>query len=86
MEHITVLPNGCLDAPNAAAYIGRSQKTLATWRCNGTGPAYIKRGRIFYRKCDLDVWIEQGLVTSTTQAREFQKRKNVEEKQQGGRI
>lgn len=37
-------------------------------RGNGTGPKFIKRGRIFYFKEDLDSWLNaNGRLTSTTQ-------------------
>lgn len=69
-KDITILPDGRMDAKNAASYLGLSDKTLAMKRCSGTGPKFIKRGRIFYYKTDLDEWLERlGRVTSTTQAR-----------------
>ena len=65
---IITFPDGRLDVPNAAAYLGLSAKTLAMRRCDGTGPKYIKRGRIFYFKDDLDAWImENGKLSSTAQ-------------------
>lgn len=57
---VTVLPDGRLDAKNAAAYLGLSVKTLAMKRCTGKGPRFVKRGRIFYFKHDLDSWLEEG--------------------------
>lgn len=57
---VTVLPDGRLDAKNAAAYLGLSVKTLAMKRCTGEGPRFVKRGRIFYFKRDLDSWVEEG--------------------------
>jgi hypothetical protein len=66
---IFCLPDGRLSARGAAQYIGLSEKTLAQWRCNGTGPRFIKRGRIFYFKADLDDYISVGAATSTAQAR-----------------
>jgi hypothetical protein len=39
-------------------------------RCQGTGPRFIKRGRVFYYQEDLDAWLAQAeRVTSTAQAR-----------------
>ena len=68
---ILVLPDGRLDTTNAAAYLGLSTKTLAMMRCQGTGPRFIKRGRIFYYRDDLDAWVaEAQRVTSTAQARQ----------------
>lgn len=59
-------PDGRMDTKNAAAYLGLSVKTLAMKRSNGTGPKFIKQGRIFYYKEDLDEWINAcPKVTST---------------------
>ena len=55
------LPDGRTDTQNAATYTGRSVKTLAQWRCRGIGPRYVKRGRIYYYKEDLDEWLRGGL-------------------------
>jgi hypothetical protein len=58
-----------MDTRNAALYMGLSEKTLAMMRCNGTGPQFIKRGRIFYFRDDVDAWLNaQGRLTSTAQA------------------
>jgi hypothetical protein len=39
-------------------------------RSAGTGPKFVKRGRIFYFMDDLDEWLrQQPKVTSTAQAR-----------------
>ncbi len=64
---ITVYPDGRVDARNAALYIGLKEKTLAMMRTHGTGPRFIKRGRIFYFVSDLDEWLQARLVTSTAQ-------------------
>lgn len=67
---ISHYPDGRVDTKNAALYLGLSEKTLATMRCNGTGPQFIKRGRVFYFLDDLDAWIaEAGKSLSTAQAR-----------------
>ncbi len=66
---VTMYPDGRLDTPNASAYVGLAEKTMAMMRCNGTGPRFVKRGRIFYFKEDLDSWIiAGGRCTSTAQA------------------
>ena len=66
---VTILPDGRMDAVNAARYLGLAPKTLAMWRSNGSGPRFIKRGRIFYYREDLDEWLNaSGRVTSTAQA------------------
>lgn len=63
---ITIYPDGRLDTRNAALYLGASEKTLATWRCDGSGPKFIKRGRIFYFRNDLDDWLNSGGKSVTT--------------------
>jgi hypothetical protein len=54
---IAILPDGRMDRKNAALYLGLSVKTLATHATNGTGPRFIKRGRVFYFRNDLDNWL-----------------------------
>ena len=65
---VVVLPDGRMDARNAAEYLGFSEKTLATYRSRGTGPRFVKRGRIFYFKDDLDEWVASGRAASTAEA------------------
>lgn len=66
---IIIFPDGRLDAKNAAKYLGLKEKTLAMMRGYGTGPKFIKRGRIFYFKEDLDAWLNaEGRLTSTAQS------------------
>ena len=72
VEKVMVLPDGRMDSRNAARYIGLSGKTLAMMRSAGTGPIYIKRGRIFYYQEDLDAWLREGRVVSTAQLRASQ--------------
>ncbi|CCQ90390.1 hypothetical protein NITGR_280106 [Nitrospina gracilis 3/211] len=57
---VVIFPDGRMDTTNASEYLGLSQKTLAMMRCQGTGPTYIKRGRVFYYKDDLDAWLRKG--------------------------
>ncbi len=54
---VVMLADGRMDAVNAGRYLGLSPKTLAMMRSKGTGPKFMKVGRIFYRRCDLDAWI-----------------------------
>jgi hypothetical protein len=42
---------------DAAAYLGLSEKTLAMYASRKTGPKFVKPGRTFYFKDDLDAWI-----------------------------
>jgi hypothetical protein len=70
LVEVVVLPDGRMDTRSASAYLGLSEKTLAMMRCQGTGPQFIKRGRIFYYQEDLDAWLAQARrVTSTAQAK-----------------
>ena len=62
---VRILPDGRMDSANTARYIDCSQKTLANLRSAGTGPPYIKRGRIFYYRADVDAWLRAARVTST---------------------
>lgn len=61
-----------------AAEYGISDATLADWRCDGTGPPYVKIGRIvFYPKALVDDWLD-GQVTfggSNTGEKDVLKRK-----------
>lgn len=47
-----------LGAVEAAVYLGRSPRTLASWRYFHQGPAYRKatNGRVTYQRADLDAW------------------------------
>jgi hypothetical protein len=74
LENKDILPDGRMNPRAAAIYIGLSIKTLAKKRCNGTGPKFVKRGRIFYYRDDLDEWLRAGRVISTT---ELAKRKTA---------
>ena len=42
---------------DAATYLGLSEKTLAMYASRKTGPKFVKPGRTFYFKEDLDAWI-----------------------------
>jgi len=64
-KQIISLPDGRLDSENASRYIGLTVKTMAIMRCKGTGPTFIKRGKIFYQKDKLDEWLKKGERTQT---------------------
>jgi len=72
VEKVLVLPDGRMGTKNAARYLGLSEKTLEMMRSGGTGPIYVKRGRIFYFQDDLDAWVKEGRVLSTAQLRASQ--------------
>ena len=75
---VVVFPDGRLDSENASRFIGLSAKTLAMMRSAGTGPKFVKRGRIFYFLEDLQGWLaEQPRVHSTAQARLLKRTKCV---------
>jgi hypothetical protein len=57
---VMILPDGRMDRKNAARYLGLSVKTLAMHATRGTGPRFIKRGRVFYFRADLDQWLWDG--------------------------
>ena len=67
---VTAFPDGRVDTINASRYLGLSVKTLAIMRSDGTGPRFIKRGRVFYFIDDLNSWVAKNpRVRSTAQAR-----------------
>ncbi|RCW65168.1 hypothetical protein [Pseudorhodoferax soli] len=66
---VLVLPDGRMDRKNASKYLGNAPKTLAQWAVKGVGPRFIKRGRVWYFKEDLDHWLKAGAATSTAAAR-----------------
>ncbi len=57
---VSVLPDGRMDRRNAAAYLGCAPKTLAQYASRGAGPKFLKRGRVWYFKEDLDAWLREG--------------------------
>lgn len=59
-DSVEILPDGRMDTTNTAQYIGRKQQTLAQWRSEGKGPDYVKCGRIYYFKDDVDKWLRNG--------------------------
>lgn len=67
---IRVFPDGRMTCRDACRYLGLSYKSLATHRCAGIGPAYVKLGKaVFYEKDELDRWIQSRRVTSTAELR-----------------
>lgn len=60
-----------LTTRDAAAYLSLSPKSLERYRCEGTGPQYIKlgtgrRASVRYRKADLEAWVTSSITNSTT--------------------
>ena len=67
---VVVYPDGRMDTHNASKYAGLAEKTMAMKRCDGTGPRYVKRGRVFYFRVDIDDWMNaNGRITSTAQTK-----------------
>lgn len=66
MVSVKMYPDGRMDTKNASLYLGLEEKTLAMKRSDGTGPLFIKRGRIFYFKEDLDAWINECKRSKST--------------------
>jgi hypothetical protein len=60
---VRILPDGRMRRPDAARYIGVSEKTLANMRTRGEGPPPTRiLGRIFYYRSDLDRFIRGDSV------------------------
>lgn len=59
-----------LTGDQAGEYLKTNVRTLANWRGLGRGPRYIRvGGRPFYRRADLDVWIESHSFAHTAAER-----------------
>lgn len=57
-----------LRTPEAAAYTGHGKSTLDKLRLTGGGPPFVKRGTaVVYDRDDLDRWMEERKVRSTSQ-------------------
>ena len=55
---VRVLPDGRLSRKDAAAYLGRAEKTLAMWHLERKGPpSVLVGGRRFYFKDALDAFV-----------------------------
>lgn len=55
-----------LRAASAAAYLGKSPKTLRNWRAAGVGPDYSGEGHgVVYDTRDLDAWLESRKTRHT---------------------
>jgi predicted site-specific integrase-resolvase len=52
-----------------ARRLGISEASLARWRCDGSGPAFVKiGGKVGYLDEDLDAFIERSRRRSTARA------------------
>ena len=56
------------DTPETASYLAVAEQTLRKMRVDGDGPPFVQMGRaVRYRIVDLDAWIANRVVTSTSQ-------------------
>lgn len=61
------MPPRYLRTPEAARFLGLSDRTLEKHRTYGTGPAYRKLGgRVVYSFDDLKAWADRGIKVSTS--------------------
>lgn len=52
-----------LSPPQLAEFIGVTVQRLAEWRHHGTGPTYVKAGRLIrYRPEDVAAWLDAQTV------------------------
>ena len=66
-SNTTGMPPRYLRTPEAARFLGLSDRTLEKHRTYGTGPAYRKLGgRVVYALEDLQAWADRGTKTSTS--------------------
>ena len=53
----------------AADMLNVSKASLARWRCDGTGPIFVKiGGRVGYAEGDLAAWVEARRRSTTSRA------------------
>lgn len=51
-------PDELIRDTSAAEMLGQTRGTLATWRSQGRGPAFVKLGRsVFYRRADIHSFV-----------------------------
>ena len=56
-------PNKLYFATDDALRAIAPASTMAHWRCEGRGPAYVKIGlKVAYRGADLNAWLESRTV------------------------
>ena len=60
-----------MSVTEAASYLRLSKTWLDKSRIAGGGPRYVQYrplGRIIYRRCDLDEWLSDHTLSSTSEA------------------
>jgi predicted DNA-binding transcriptional regulator AlpA len=61
-----------LNQKQAAHVLGLSVRTLERHRVAGTGPRWVRLGRLVkYRQSDLTAWIESNVRASTSEPESF---------------
>jgi excisionase family DNA binding protein len=67
MSQSTAFDQDRMTRKEAADYIGVSKGTLDNWASTGYGdlPFYKVGGQVYYRRSDLDKWLEQQKRTHT---------------------
>ncbi len=60
-----------LTTGQAARHLGLAVSTLNKWRVYGTGPSFIKLGRVRYRISDLDAYTASHRHLSTHKAQDI---------------
>ena len=59
-----------VDEREAASILCYSVRALQNWRHRGSGPRFVKVSSrsVRYRRSDLAAWVEERIVSSTSQA------------------
>ncbi len=62
-----------VSSAEAAQILGISPRTLANWRVQGRGPAYVRIGKnrspILYRAGGIESWLESRLIDGESKAK-----------------
>lgn len=61
LAHVSPNPRPMMTPAECAGYLQVSEKTLADWRGEGSGPDYVVLGArmVRYRPEDVDLWMEE---------------------------
>lgn len=61
-----IASSGLIAPPVLAEHLGVPVQRLATWRHEGTGPNYVRVGRLIrYRADDITAWLDAQTVETT---------------------
>ena len=68
LADISLKDDRLVPTTEAAGLIGQKPKTLRQWRCEKTGPAWLKlgtgrQGRVLYRLSSLEAWVRANVTT-----------------------